>query len=54
MLRKMFGNDPSRITGAAVGEAARRVKAGESTSGVSSKPLVWTGQLLGSIKSVVT
>jgi hypothetical protein len=43
MLRKMFGNDHSQIRGADVGEAARRVAEGESTGGVNSKPLDWTG-----------
>lgn len=54
MLRKMFGNDPGAITGTAVGEAAARVAAGESSAGVSEKPLVWTGQLLRSVDSEVT
>lgn len=49
MLRKMFGNDHSRITFADVTEARRRVKAGESYAGVSTKPLVWTGHLLNSV-----
>lgn len=43
MLRKMFGNDHSQITGRDVGEAARKVAAGESTGGVNSKPLDWSG-----------
>ncbi len=49
MLRKMFGNHPEEIRGRDVGEAARRVAAGEDTGGVSTKPLVWTGHLLNSI-----
>lgn len=49
MLRKMFGNDHSAITGRAVGEARARVAAGESTAGVSTKPLVWTGHMLQSV-----
>lgn len=53
MLRKMFGNSPEGITGTAVGEAARRVAGGEDTSGVSDKPLVWTGQMLRSVTSTV-
>lgn len=53
MLRKMFGNHPEDITGAAVGEAARRVAAGEDYSGVSDKRLIWTGHLLGSIDKEV-
>lgn len=54
MLRKMFGNNPDGITGRAVGEAAAKVAAGESTSGVSEKPLIWTGVMLHSVDSEVT
>jgi hypothetical protein len=54
MLRKMFGNSPERITGKAVGEAARRVAAGESYGGVSTKPLDWTGHMKNSVGSEVT
>lgn len=54
MLRKMFGNHPEDITGKAVGEAAAKVAAGESTGGVSDKPLVWTGQMLRSVDSEVS
>jgi hypothetical protein len=50
MLRKMFGNSPELIRGRDVGEAARRVAAGESSDGVSTKPLVWTGHLLNSVE----
>jgi hypothetical protein len=51
MLRKMFGNHPEEITGAAVGEAARRVAAGESgASGTQAKPLDWTGLMQNSIR----
>ena len=32
-----------------VAKARRRVSAGESTAGVSTKPLVWTGHLLASV-----
>lgn len=40
MLRKMRSEDQSlEVTGATVGEAARRVDAGESLAGVSTKPL---------------
>lgn len=40
MLRKMRSEDQSlEVTGAVVGEAARRVADGESTAGVSTKPL---------------
>lgn len=53
MLRKMFGNSPEGITGKAVGEAAARVAAGESTDGVSDKPLILTGQMLRSVGSEV-
>jgi hypothetical protein len=49
MLRKMFGNHPEAIRGRDVAEARRRVAAGESTAGVSTKPLVWTGHLLASV-----
>lgn len=54
MLRKMKADDPDlQITGATVGEAARRVKAGESYGDVSSKPLVDTGYMLSRIDSEV-
>jgi hypothetical protein len=50
MLRKMRAEDPDLVvTGKTVGEAARRVKAGESTEGVSTKPLVDSGHLLQSV-----
>lgn len=50
MLRKMRAEDPDLIvTGKTVGEAARRVAAGESTEGVSTKPLVDSGVLLNSV-----
>ncbi len=49
MLRKMFGNDHSRIRLRDVNEARLRVRAGESYSGVSTKPLIWTGHLLDSV-----
>ena len=49
MLRKMFGNHPELIRGRDVGEAARRVAAGESSAGVSTKPLIWTGNLINSV-----
>lgn len=50
MLRKMKSQDQSLVvTGATVGEAARRVAAGESVAGVPSKPLVDTGHLLNSV-----
>ena len=48
MLRKMQGEGIT-ITGKQVGVARARVASGESTSGVSTKPLVWTGHLLNSI-----
>jgi len=54
MLRKMFGNHPEEITGKDVGEAARRVAAGESYGGVSTKPLDWTGHMKNSVGSEVT
>lgn len=50
MLRMMRKKNPSLIvTGRTVGEAARRVAAGEKATGVSVKPLVDTGHLLNSI-----
>jgi hypothetical protein len=49
MLRKMFGNHPEDIRGRDVAEARRRVAAGESAGGVSTKPLIWTGDLFRSI-----
>lgn len=50
MLRKMKADDPSLVvTGSTVAEARRRVQAGESASGVSTKPLVETGHLLQSV-----
>lgn len=54
MLRKMKSEDQSLVvTGATVGEAARRVAAGESTAGVSTKPLVDSGNLLNSVDHIV-
>jgi len=50
MLRKMRSEDQGLVvTGATVGEAARRLDAGESPGGVSTKPLVDTGHLLNSV-----
>lgn len=50
MLRKMRHEDPHLIvTGATVGEAARRVAAGESTAPASEKVGVFTGHMLNSI-----
>lgn len=50
MLRWMKWKNPNLvITGKTVGEAAARVKAGKSSAGVSTKPLVWTGTMLNSI-----
>ncbi|MDB5280871.1 MAG: hypothetical protein JWR61_5826, partial [Ferruginibacter sp.] len=50
MLRKMKSADPGLVvTGATVGEAARRVAAGESSDGVSTKPLVDSGHLVNSV-----
>lgn len=53
MLRKMFGNHPEGIRGRDVAEARRRVAAGESVGGVSTKPLVWTGTMLMGVDYVV-
>ncbi len=50
MLRKMRIDDPHlEITGATVGEAARRVAAGEDYGGASTKVGVYTGHMLNSI-----
>lgn len=50
MLRKMQYDDPTlEVTGATVGEAARRVEAGEDYSDAPTKPLVWSGHLLASV-----
>jgi hypothetical protein len=55
MLRKMRGANPDLVvTGKVVGEAAARVKAGESTSGVSTKPLVDSGTMLNGVGHQVT
>lgn len=54
MLRKMRKDNPSLVvTGKTVGEAAAKVAKGESTGGVSTKPLVYTGTMLRSVTSVV-
>lgn len=50
MLRQMKRENPDLVvTGKTVGEAARRVAAGESAGGVSTKPLVETGHMLRSV-----
>lgn len=51
MLRKMKDDDASlTVTGATVGEAARRVAAGEQgASGTRAKPLVDSGHMLASV-----
>jgi hypothetical protein len=50
MIRKMRIDDPHLIvTGATVGEAARRVAAGESSSPASTKVGVYTGHMQNSI-----
>jgi hypothetical protein len=48
MVRQIVGPN-GRATLADVLEARRRVAAGQSAQGVSSKPLVWTGTLLNSV-----
>jgi len=54
MIRKMKAESPDLVvTRATVGEAARRIAAGLSYSGVSTKPLVDTGRMLDSIGSRV-
>lgn len=50
MLRKMRHENPNIvITGRTVGEAARRVATGESTAGVSTKPLIWSSHMINSV-----
>lgn len=50
MLRKMKSEDQGLVvTGKTVGEAARRVAEGESTTGVSTKPLDETGHMKASV-----
>jgi hypothetical protein len=50
MLRKMRSDNPDLVvTGKTVGEAAARVAAGESVGGVSTKPLVDSGNLLNAV-----
>lgn len=54
MLRKMRIDDPHlEITGATVGEAARRVAAGEDSSPASTKVGVYTGHMLNSVAYTV-
>jgi hypothetical protein len=55
MLRKMFpvtSGGPHSYRD--VAEARTRVAAGESPGGVSTKPLVWTGDLLRGVGHEVT
>jgi hypothetical protein len=55
MLRMMRKKNPALVvTGRTVGEAARRVAAGEKAKGVSTKPLVDSGNLLNSIDHEVS
>lgn len=50
MLRKMrIGKTDAKTTGAMVGEAARRVAAGESTAGINAKPLIYTHEMETSV-----
>jgi hypothetical protein len=50
MLRKMRSEDQSLVvTGKVVGEAAARVAAGETSAGISTKPLVDSGHLMASV-----
>jgi hypothetical protein len=54
MLRKMKSEDQALVvTRRTVGIAARRVAAGEGTSGVNTKPLDETGNLIRSVASEV-
>ena len=47
MLRGMKRNNPGlKVTGATVGQAAARVRAGKTNYGASTKPLVDTGDML--------
>lgn len=49
MLRKMRADNPDLVvTGKTVAEARAKVAAGESTAGVSTKPLVDSGHLIAS------
>lgn len=55
MLRHMRSEDQSLIvTGATVGEAARRVAAGESNGGASTKPLIDSGDMYNAVGYKVT
>ena len=59
MLRKMRKKNPDLIvTGKVVGQAAARVHAGESVSGVSTKPLIQPGtaggRMIRNVSSMVT
>lgn len=50
MLRKMRAQNPDlKVTRATVNEARRRVRAGESTAGVSTKPLVDQAIMLNAV-----
>lgn len=54
MLRKMLIDNPNlEITGTVVGEAARRVSAGESSEGASTKVGIYTSHMLNSVDYVV-
>lgn len=53
MLRAKFGNNPQNIKASDVLAAQADVKAGKSSSGVSAKPLVWTGHMINSVTSRV-
>ncbi len=55
MLRKMKKKNPKLIvTRATVGEAARRVAAGQSVTGVSTKPEIETAVMLNSVSFTVS
>lgn len=50
MLRKMrIGKTDAPTSGAMVGEAARRVAAGESTAGINAKPLIYSNVMRSSV-----
>jgi len=54
MLRKKFGNDPSKIKASDVLQAQHDVASGKSgASGTQAKPLIWTGTMMSSITYTV-
>lgn len=54
MLRGMRSNNPDlKVSGATVGEAAKRVADGKTNYGASTKPLVDSGDMLNAVDSTV-